>query len=85
MTIFRSGTLEKVYALGTENYTKSVLLYGACSSVPTGTRRGMVDRGFFTSTVIVKEGHGSAAEGKARCTSLVVHHVRRVDPSHSIP
>ena len=63
MTIFRSGTLDKVHALGKENYPQSVLLYAACASVPTGTKLGMLNRGFFTSTVIVKEGHRLGCTG----------------------
>jgi len=63
MTIFRAGTLNKVYALGKENYATAVMLYGACSSLPTGTKLGMVSRGFFTSTVIVKEGHRLGCTG----------------------
>ncbi len=56
MTIFPSGTLKKVYALGKENYAAAISLYAACASVPVGTKIGVDDGGFFTSTVIVKEG-----------------------------
>jgi hypothetical protein len=64
MTIFRSGTLDKVYALGKENYVRAVMLYAACASVPSGTKLGMVKRGWFTSsTVIVKEGRHLGCTG----------------------
>jgi hypothetical protein len=63
MTIFRTGTLKQVYALGKQNYSRAIMLYGACSSVPTGTKLGMVDRGFLTSTVIVKEGRHLGCTG----------------------
>ena len=56
MTIFRTGTEDKIQALGKENYAQAVRLYAACPSVPSGTRLGIVDGGFPSSTVVVRSG-----------------------------
>jgi hypothetical protein len=48
---------------GKENYVTAVRLYAACASVPSGTKLGMVKRGWFTSTVIVKEGRHLGCTG----------------------